>query len=160
MPDVTPEVAKLAELMKDIRIAMLTTVDADGHFTSRPMAQQEIEYDGDLWFLTDSAHLVDQVRASSHVGVTLSSASTWISIDGEVEVVDDPAKLRELWNQWVEAWIPQGPDDPSVKLLKVIGHSAEYWDTPGGRVASAISFIKSKATGETYDGGENATVKL
>jgi len=42
------DVRKVAELAKDIRIGMLTTVDADGTFTSRPMGQQEVEFDGDL----------------------------------------------------------------------------------------------------------------
>ena len=32
---------------------MLTTVDADGHLTARPMAQQEVEFDGDLWFFVE-----------------------------------------------------------------------------------------------------------
>ncbi len=27
---------------------------------------------------------------------------------------------------------------------------AEYWDTPGSKVASAISLVKSKLTGEPY----------
>jgi len=60
----------------------------------------------------------------------------------------------------VEAWLPQGPDDPSVVLIKVTGHTGEYWDTPGGRVASLMSFVKAKVTGEPYDGGDNETVRL
>jgi general stress protein 26 len=74
--------------------------------------------------------------------------------------VDDPAKARELWNSWVEAWLPQGPEDPNVVLVKVTAASAEYWDTPGGRIASVLSFAKSKVTGERYDGGEHGAVDL
>jgi general stress protein 26 len=94
------------------------------------------------------------------VGLTLSSSDTWISIDGAAVMVDDPAKAEELWNSWVEAWLPQGPKDPSVVLIKVAIHSAEYWDTPGGRVASLISFVKAKVTGEPYDGAEQGRVEL
>ncbi len=36
-------------------------------------------------------------------------------------------------------------------LLRVDVERAEYWDTPGGKVASLISFAKTKLTGETYD---------
>lgn len=161
MTDAPEEVAKLAKLMNGIKIAMLSTVDADGNFNSRPMAQQEVEGDGDLWFFaeTDSS-AVAHIASNPHVGVTLSSASTWISIHGTAEVVNDPAKLHELWNAGVEAWLPEGPDDPNVRLIKVNADGAEYWDTPGGRVASAMSYIKSKATGKPYDGGENETVNL
>ena len=160
MADSTPSAQKVAELAKDIHVGMLTTIDADGHFTARPMAQQEVEFDGDLWFFTDSAGLMAQITANPHVGVTLSSSDTWISIDGEAEIVTDVAKAKDLWNTWVEAWLPQGPEDPSVKLIKVNGHSAEYWDTPGSKVTSAISFLKTKLTGEQTDVGENATVQL
>jgi general stress protein 26 len=155
------EVAKLAELTRGIKIAMLTTVDADGSFIARPMAQQEVEFDGDLWFFAEAdSSAVAHITANPHVGVTLSSDSVWISINGTAVVVDDTAKAKDLWNTWVEAWLPQGPEDPTVKLIKVTGHGAEYWDTPGGKVASAFSFVKSKVTGERYSGGENETVDL
>ncbi|MCW2810142.1 MAG: pyridoxamine 5-phosphate oxidase-related FMN-binding [Friedmanniella sp.] len=152
---------KLTELARGINIAMFTTVDGEGHFVSRPMAQQEVEFDGDLWFFAErSSSAVAHIATHPHVGVTLSSSDVWISIDGEAEVVEDVAKAKDLWNSWVEAWLPQGPEDPSVVLIKVNGHSAEYWDTPGGKVASVMSFVKSKVTGEAYDGGENKTVQL
>jgi general stress protein 26 len=161
MPETPSDVEKVAGLAKDIRIGMLTTVDSDGHFVSRPMAQQEVEFDGDLWFFAErDSRKVAHIAANPHVGLTLTSGDTWISIDGEAEIVDDNAKARELWNTWVEAWMPQGPDDPSIVLIKLNGHSAEYWDTPGGRVASVISFVKAKVTGERYEGGDNEKVTL
>lgn len=161
MTDHQEAVAKVASLAKGIRIAMMTTVDDQGHFVSRPMAQQEVEFDGDLWFFAErNSRKVAQLQADPHVGVSLSSNDTWVSICGTAQVVDDPAKTHELWNSWVEAWLPQGPDDPNVVLLKVTADGAEYWDTPGGRVASVLSFVKAKVTGHPYDGGENEKVDL
>jgi general stress protein 26 len=154
-------VAKLVELTKDIKITMFTTVDAEGHFVSRPMAQQLTEPDGDLWFFAErSSRVVEEITANPHVGLTLSSRDTWISIDGEAAVVDDQGKKTELWNSWVEAWLPQGPDDANVVLIKVDAHTAEYWDTPGGMVASLLSFAKAKVTGEPYQGTDRNTVEL
>ncbi len=153
--------AKLTELASGIRIAMFTTVDADGHFASRPMGQQEVDPDGTLWFFSErDSQVVTQIEANPHVGITLSSSDVWISIDGSAEIVVDAAKAEELWNPFVEAWLPQGPADPSVVLIKVDGHTGEYWDTPGSKVASLISFAKAKLTGERYEGGENETVTL
>ena len=157
----TTGVAKLIELMKDIKITMFTTIDAEGHFVSRPMAQQLTEPDGDLWFFAErESRVVEEIAANPHVSLTLSSNDTWISIDGEAQVVDDSAKAKELWNAFVEAWLPQGPEDPSVVLIKVDPHTAEYWDTPGGRVASLLSFVKAKVTGEPYEGADQGTVTL
>ena len=157
----TDQMAKLIELTRDINITMFTTIDEDGHFVSRPMGQQEVEPDGTLWFFSErDSSVIAQIQANPHVGVTLSSSDTWISINGSAEVVVDTAKAEELWNPFVEAWLPQGPTDPSVVLIKVDGHGGEYWDTPGSKVASLISFAKAKLTGERYDGGENETVAL
>jgi general stress protein 26 len=58
------------------------------------------------------------------------------------------------------AWFPDGPDDDGIVLLKVDATSAEYWNTPGGRVASVLSFAKAKVTGQRYSGGENEKVDL
>jgi len=161
MTTAAPGAAKVAELAKDIRIAMLTTMDSEGHHISRPMAQQEVEFDGDLWFFAErDSRKIAHITANPEVGVTLTSNDTWISIEGDAELVDDVAKKKELWNGWVEAWLPQGAEDPSVVLIKVSAHGAEYWDTPGGRIASVISFVKSKISGERYDGGENERVDL
>ncbi len=83
-----------------------------------------------------------------------------VSLTGHARVVDDPARKRELWNSAVAAWFPQGPDDGSVVLLKVEGDSAEYWDSPGGRLATVISYAKAKVTGQRIDAGENESVDL
>jgi len=155
------EVAKLAELVSKFRIAMLTTVSPDGALTSRPMAVQEAEFDGDLWFFAPRDS--DQVRhlnADPTIGVALSSSDTWVSISGTAELVEDRAKARELWNSAVEAWFPNGPDDPEVVLLKVHADGAEYWDSPGSKVMTVLSYAKSKLTGNRPDVGENEKVDL
>jgi general stress protein 26 len=155
------EVADLAKLMSDIRIGMLTTRGEDGRLVSRPMAQQEVEFDGDLWFFAErDSRKVAQLTADPHVALTLTSSTTWISVDGTATIVRDVAKARELWNAGVEAWLPQGPEDPSVVLIHVTAETAEYWDTPGGRIAAVLSFAKATLTGDRYEGGDHGTVRM
>ncbi len=147
----TDDRQKLVELMKDMPIAMLTTLGPTGP-RSVPMARQEVEPDAELWFIT--ARDTDHTRAiqqEPHVVLTFSSRDAWVAVTGQAEVVDDEAKLAELWNTFAEAWLPGGPEDPQATLLRVDVEQAEYWDTPGGKVASLISFAKTKLTGETYD---------
>ena len=45
--------AKLGTLIRDIQIALLTTVDLDGHFHTRPLQTMQLEGDDTLWFFTD-----------------------------------------------------------------------------------------------------------
>jgi hypothetical protein len=47
-----------------------------------------------------------------------------------------------------------------VGLLLVESDSAELWDSPGGRVASALAFAKSRITGERPDVGDKQSVDL
>lgn len=152
---------KIAELADGITFAMLTTVDDTGAFVSRPMAQQDRDFDGDLWFLSArDSRKVAHIEANPHVNVALTSRDVWISINGSAQVVDDRAKVSELWTPQMDGWFPQGPDDPSVVAVRVDGEAAEYWDTPGGLVASALSFVKVKATGQRYTGNDNEVVDL
>lgn len=159
MTDTTPT-QRVAELIKDFRFAMLTTRDAEGRLVAHPLTVQEAEFDGDLWFLVSrSASFVADLRRDDRVGVSLSSNDSWVSLSGTAELVDDPAKVRELWSPTVEAWFTNGPDDPDVGLLTFSAESAEYWDSPGGKIASLFSFVKAKVTGEPYD-AENEKVDL
>lgn len=156
----TESAEKLNDLVSDIRIAMLTTVDDDGTLVSRPMARQAVELTADTWFfVARDSETVRHVTARPQVNLALSDASSWVSVKARAEVVDDAARKKELWNPMVEAWFPDGPDDDNVVLLRLAAQSAEYWDSPGGRVATAISLIKTKLTGEPY-GGRNEIVDL
>ena len=152
---------KVAELIKGQRFAFLTTTTPDGTLTSRPMTLQEVEFDGDLWFFAErDSNPVRHVAASPQVNVGVGSGGSWVSLTGRAVVVSDRNKKQQLWNSAVEAWFPQGPDDDSVVLLKVEADSAEYWDSPGGRLATVFSFAKAKITGERIEGGENEKVDL
>ncbi|KHL25859.1 pyridoxamine 5'-phosphate oxidase [Croceibacterium mercuriale] len=145
------EVAKLADLIADTRICMFTTVDSDGRLMSRPMAVQEVEFDGDLWFFTrQGSRKVEQIGQQSRVNVALASRSSWVSVTGIAEVLRDVAKARELWNASISAWFPDGPEDPDIVLVKVHADGAEYWDSPGAGVVSVLSFIKARVTGKPY----------
>ena len=152
---------KVAELLKGQRFGFLTTTTPEGKLTSRPMTLQEVEFDGDLWFFAErGADWIQHIRVSPQVNVGVGSGGNWVSLTGHALVVDDVAKKKELWNSGVAAWLPQGPEDPSVVLVKVDGDTAEYWDSPGNRLATALSFVKAKATGSQPDTGEKDVVDL
>jgi general stress protein 26 len=157
----TDDTQKVAELLKGERFGFLTTITMDGRLTSRPMTLQEVEFDGDLWFFAERGSTpVEHIAASPEVNVGVGHGGSWVSLTGDAVVVEDVAKKRELWNSAVEAWFPQGPDDDSVVLIKVQADSAEYWDSPGGRIATLLSFAKAKVTGQRIEGGENEKVDL
>jgi general stress protein 26 len=154
-------VDKVVEIMRGDRYCMLTSVGDLGRLQSHPMTPQEVTAEGDVWFFVDTtSDQADFIRAEKRVNLAFSDGSTWLSVAGHGDVRQDRAKIDELWNPVVEAWFPDGKDSPNVGLLFVESDTAEYWDTPGGRIASALAFAKSRVTGERPDVGESETVDL
>lgn len=155
------EIAKVAALIKDAEIAMITTLSADNRLVSRPMTVQEAEFDGDLWFIfsEDSEQAAD-IRDDAEVNVSLQSKGTWISVAGTARIVHDDAKLREFWSAGVDAWFPEGPDSPGIALLKVEGESAQYWTAKAGPVRTLVELVKSRVRDTRPDIGETNTVEL
>ena len=160
MSNDTPDRQRVLEIARDARIAMVTSLSDAGELHSRPMTPQLVGDDAAIWFLvaadTDQAR---DISARPEVNVAFSESGSWLSVAGHAQVLDDRARINEFWSSASEAWFPEGPDDPRLRVLKVSGVSAEYWAAPGGRVATVLSFVKAKATGETMD-AENEEVDL
>ncbi|HSN88084.1 MAG TPA: pyridoxamine 5'-phosphate oxidase family protein [Thermoanaerobaculia bacterium] len=157
------DVEKLRELIKGIRIAMLTTVDQDGSLRSRPMATQQTELDGDLWFFTShSSAKVGEVGREHQVNVSYSDPDDqrYVSVSGTASVLRDRAKAEELWNPALKAWFPKGLDDPDLALLKVEVQKAEYWDAPSSTMVYLAGLAKAAVTGKRPDVGENEKLEL
>jgi general stress protein 26 len=151
---------KVRDLIKSTRLAMLTSVDPDGRLVSMPMATQDVEFDGDVWFISErDSHKVRNITANPSVNVAYASHDSWVSLSGRAEVVDDQDKLAELWNTFTGAWLEGGPENPNNVLIRVSAESAEYWDTPGSKVTQVANLVKAKVTGKTFD-ADNERVDL
>lgn len=160
-PDHNESIKKLGEMIKDIEIAMLTTAEPDGSLRSRPMATQQFDFDGDLWFFTRaSSPKVDEIEQEHHVNVSYAAPNKqrYVSVSGRARLVRDKNKIKELWSPILKAWFPEGLDDPDLALLKVAVEQAEYWDSPSSTVAQLVGFVKAVATGKTYQPGENEKI--
>ncbi len=46
----TDALARVKELVEDIDVTMLTTVDDEGNLVSRPMSTRQMDEAGDIWF--------------------------------------------------------------------------------------------------------------
>lgn len=157
------QIKKLAEMIKDIDFAMLTTVGVDGTLHSRPMSTQRVEFDGDLWFFTRaSAPKVGEIEREHQVNVSYAKPEDqrYVSVSGRAVVVRDRAKIEELWSPELKAWFPDGLADPDIALLRVSAERAEYWDSPASAVAHAVSFVKAIVTGTPANPGENEKIEL
>lgn len=153
----------LTDFIKDIRVAMMTTMGADGMPHTRPMYTYppEPSEPDTLWFTTDvQSHKVQELRERPMVHLTYSdtAGNNYVAVTGEGELVNDRARLREMWNIHTKAWFPGGPDDPNLGLLRVRIKRAEYWDGPS-RPAYLLSVAKAVLSGGQPEGGEHRVVR-
>lgn len=167
MADTTPvtrdeAIKKLGGMIKDIKMAMLTTIDSNV-LRSRPMATQSTDFDGTLWFMTSSdSHKMSEIEKDNRVNVSYAAPSdnTYVSVSGTGTLVTDRAKIEEFWSPIYKAWFPKGLDDPTICLLKVDVHQAEYWDSSSSTLVQIAGFIKAVTTGKAADGGDHGKVNL
>jgi general stress protein 26 len=161
MTDTTTDFERVGELIAKARFAFVTTSATDGRLLSRPLAIQEREFDGDLYFFTMAPSAkTEQVAADSQVNVSLQSGDDYLSIAGTASVTRDQALIDELWNAHAAAWFEQGREDPSVALLKVHAESAEYWTMDSPKPVALLKYAKAIITGEQPDVATNRSLEL
>jgi general stress protein 26 len=152
------DLAKVAELVKEMKFAMMTTEEPDGTLRSRPMSTLQMDSEGNLWFFTGLSS-PKVAEAEQHRQINLSYARTdkqdYLSVSGTVEIVRDKQKMQELWTPWIKPWFPDGLDDPDLVLLKVSMTEAEYWDAPGSTMVRLYGLAKGMLTGKTDALGDN-----
>jgi general stress protein 26 len=162
-PKPSDDFAKLGDLIKDIKFAMLTTLTRDGHLTSRPMTTQNETFDGTLWFFAAlNSHSTEDLEAHPEVNLAYAKPGSmeFVSISGNAKISMDRAKMQELWSEVYKAWFPEGLGDPNICLLRVEVTTAEYWDTPSAKAVQLFAYLKSKITGERPNVGEHRQVNL
>src|SRR5690606_18318925 len=151
-------IEKGRDVIKGIDIAMLTSLTKDG-IVSRPMKTQEVEFDGDLWFLTmKDTEKYDELKQHPQVNVTYAGQS-YVSIRGTAELINDRGKIKEFWNVAYEKLLDTTSDDPNLILIKVKAETAEYWDM--GNKLKLMKQIINKLTGNKAETSDtNEIVKL
>ena len=144
------DLAELTRMIREIRIALLTTVGSEGQFHTRPVQTLKVEDDATLWFFTDWAspkvtELHRDIRVS--LGYADPAKNVYVALSGEGGLVRDPQKAKELWSIEQRAYYPKGPNDERLALLRVAMLHAEYWIAPG-RTSYIIAAVRAGITGK------------
>ena len=156
------EMQKLADLIDETHIAMLTTLEPDGSLRSRPLATRQFDSEGNLWFFTSlTSPKAKEIERDPHVNLAYANPKRmdYVSVSGTAELIRDRAKMKELWTPWIKPWFPNGLDDPDLALLRVSVDYAEYWDAPGSTAKQVYGLAKAVSTGKTDALGEHGKVR-
>lgn len=156
------DTARAWDIVEKISTCMLTTVDG-GVLRARPMHAYPSREEDSIWFVTDArTHKDEEIAADPRVCLAFASPddNVFVSVTGEAEVLHDPAKARDLWSGFADAWFPEGPEDPNVRILRFTPQAAEFWNGPSSSIVIAFELAQARAGGETPDIGENRKVSF
>ena len=116
-----------------------------------------------LWFFTgQSTDKTIEIDREAEVNVAYANPDdqAYVSVSGRARILTIGRKARELWNPFYKAWFPRGVDDPDLRLIRVDVTGAEYWDSSSSAMVHLIGFAKAVVTGQRYEPGENASVRM
>lgn len=137
MSDSKKSLADLAEKMKDIDFAILSTRTEGGAVAGRPMSNnREVDFDGDAYFFTcDDARTVADVERDPQVGLSYQGKSGmlglrpfFLTVEGRAELIRDKGAFARHWTKDLDRWFKQGIDTPGLTLIKVTAERVHYWD--------------------------------
>jgi general stress protein 26 len=102
---------------------------------ARPMAIARFDDEAPIvtvWFVAhvESAK-VAEARSPLGAYVIGQSASRFLFIGGNADVVRDRQRIESMWNKSFDLWFPDGPGDPNVCLIAFYPEQAEAWDVSG-----------------------------
>jgi general stress protein 26/nucleotide-binding universal stress UspA family protein len=122
---------RLESLIAGIRIAMVTTMSADGHLRSCPLVAHADGFDRELWFFIHAhTYKVDDGERDRQVNISYVDPDKdhYVSVSGKGRLVQDRRKIEELWDPIYGDWFSQGLADRDLALLSVSIEEVEYWD--------------------------------
>jgi general stress protein 26 len=141
---------KIRELLEGFPIAFMATV-MDGVLTARPIGVvgEHGAFDGSLWFITDKrSRKVAAIESGATTALMFQNdkEGAYLQLSGRASVVDDRAKLEELYTTLQRTWFPLGLDDPNITLVRFDAEQGDYWDSHDSMVRLAFAFAKSLVT--------------
>ncbi len=153
---------KIKELADAADICLFATNLSEIPISARPMSRQEIDDDGTLWFFSEvSSHKNAHIQQDNRVQLFFSNTGNqeYLSIYGTAEIVRDVAKAKELWSPIAKTWFNDGPEDPTLTIIKVTPEDGYYWDTKDGKLISLIKMAAGAITGKEIDGSLEGKLK-
>ncbi|MEO7167123.1 MAG: pyridoxamine 5'-phosphate oxidase family protein [Spartobacteria bacterium] len=148
-------IAKIKELVDQAQTCFFcTAATGSGSTGARPMSVQQVDDEGNLWFLSaDDSHKNEELARDPAVKLYFqgSAHSDFLMLSATVTVSRDKAKIKELWEPIVKNWFTEGVDDPRITVLRVAPNEGYYWDTKHSMAVAGVKMMIGTAIGKTMD---------
>jgi len=159
------QIDKIQEVIKDVKFAMMSTVNSKGDLHAWPMTTSEASISSkEIWFIGDkTSDVVKDIQDNPKVGLSYATQDEkdYVSVSANAELPTDKDKLDELWSPVYNAFFEHGKEDENVQLIKVVPHGVECWLSGSSTVnmfKMAAAAVQDGKTAE--DIGEQFSITL
>jgi general stress protein 26 len=121
----------LAERMRDIDIAVLSTRTENGAIAGRPMSNNgEVDFDGDSYYFTrGDTRTVADIERDPQVGLGFQGKHWfYVAVEGRARLIRDKAQFEKHWSKDLDVWFEDGIDTPGLVLIHVNAERVHWWD--------------------------------
>lgn len=157
-------VEKIRELVKKANTCFFcTNIKTNKPFVTRPMSVQQVDDQGNLWFLSaNDSHKNAELEKDPTVQLLFQGShfSDFMTLYGEAKISTSAKKIDELWEPMVKAWFTEGKDDPRITVIKVTPHEGYYWDTKHGAAVALLKTAVGAVMGKTFDDSVEGNLKV
>ena len=156
---------KIQAVIKDVKFAMMSTVNSKGDIHAWPMTTSEASIGGkEIWFIGDKkSDVVKDIQDNPKIGLSYASQDEkdYVSISANAELPTDKDKLDELWSPVYNAFFEHGKEGENVQLIKVVPHGVECWLSGSSTVNMFKMAAAALQDGKTAENiGEQFSVSL
>lgn len=155
-------IEKMKKIAETVDFCMFCTETDSIPFSARPMSTQEVDGQGNFWFMSrKTSNKNQEIATDSKVQLLYAnpSKSEFLSVSGTATAFYDYEKVEELWSPFVKTWFEEGKDDPELTLIKVTPEEGHYWDTKDGKAITMLKIVVGSVIGKDLDAGIEGDVK-
>lgn len=153
---------KIQAIIKQTPICFFCTAIITGSSkASRPMTVQQMDEQGNLWFLSaKDSHKNLEIAKDPTVQLFFqgSKHSDFLELHGTATIVTDKKKIKDLWDPLAKTWFTEGEDDPNISVIKVEPYGGYYWDNKHGNAVAGVKMMIGALIGKTLDDSIEGTL--
>lgn len=157
-------IKKIKELAEKAESCFFCTAVPIGESAgARPMSVQQIDEEGNLWFLSaKDSYKNKEIAINPEVKLYFqgSQHSEFLQLNGQARILTDKQKIKELWKPVLKTWFTEGENDPRISVIKIQPTVGYYWDNKHGKAVAAIKMLVGAVVGKTLDDSIEGRIKV
>jgi general stress protein 26 len=150
-------VKKIKEMVEQAETCFFCSTVITGKSNGdRPMHVQDVDEEGNLWFLSArDSHKNQELAVDPSVRLYFqgSKHADFMQLNGTAVISFDQEKIKQLWSPIAKTWFTEGKDDPRISVIKVSPSQGYYWDTKHGLAVAGVKIVLGAVLKKTMDDG-------